>query len=766
MAIENNVSGKKISRVSLSIMIACLLGVGMLPPIFSLVPADPLDGAIFMDPSVPVDARVEDLLSRLTIKEKILMLTDTDPGVPRLGLKPHYHGNEALHGIVRPGQFTVYPQAIALAATFDPEAIHVMASQASNESRALFNAQGGIPQSPYCGMVTFFSPNVNMARDPRWGRTPETYGEDPWLTSRMAVAFVKGLQGTPYDEPRNYSVPIKAVATPKHYVANNEESWDTGNGTWRNRVSLSAEVPEKWLREYYFSGFKAAITEANAECIMSAYNALNGTPCSANHWLLTEVLRDEWGHQGYVVTDCGAAGLIRDGHHYVATKAEAVAAAIKAGVDVECGSDFKPYLLQALDLKLLTVGDINNAARRVLRSRFRLGLYDPTWMDPYASLATGIIGCDAHASHSLELAEKSMVLLKNDHVNGTRLLPVNTTAVSSIAVLGPGADVVQFGDYSGWPVRAPVTPLAGLITRAAGVNSSGGSLAITHVQWNGSRNFESEPDDDILFHDELLAADTADMVVAVVSLGTGEEREGIDRTTLALTPTQVRFLQAVGAKNPRLVVVLVCGSSVSMEGWGPATPAILNAWYGGESAGTAIARLLFGDVSPSGRLPLTFYTSETQLPPFYDYDISHNRTYMFLEDEPLFPFGFGLSYTTFNYTGMVLNKTTFAAQSNETVGVTVHVDNTGSMTGDEIVQIYVRRVNATGQGWPALQLKGFRRVSVPAGTSVAIHVPVKFSQLAIWNQDVDAWHIEPGTYEIVAGSSAKDLRVASSITIT
>ncbi|MHA1717406.1 MAG: glycoside hydrolase family 3 C-terminal domain-containing protein [Promethearchaeota archaeon] len=744
---------------SLSILlIAGIIVIGVVPPLINNSVFFSSDEFLYLDPDAPIEARVDDLLCRLTLKEKISILLDTSPAIDRLGIKPHYHGNEALHGIVRPGQFTVFPQAIALAATFDPESIYLMADMATNESRALYNSQGGIPVAPYCGMLTFFSPNVNMARDPRWGRTPETYGEDPWLTSRMAVAFVKGLQGTPFNETRNYSVPIKAVATPKHFVANNEEYWVTDDGMTRTRFNISADVSEKWLREYYFSGFRAAIKEAGAECIMSAYNALNGVPCCANSWLLTEVLRNEWGHEGYVVTDCGGVGVIRDGHHFVSTKPEACAAAIKSGVDLECGGEFRQYLFRAIDARLLSMADLDRAVRRVLRSRFRLGLFDPPERDPYAGLTTDVIGCEAHHAMAIQLAEESMVLLKNEPVNGTPVLPIKINgSISSLAIVGPGADRAEFGDYSGSPVRPAITPVAGIISRCAEQNASGQDVELHYVPWDDARNFEGETDDAARFHDEIAVASASDVAVVVVGLGWGSEHEGMDRLDLSLPEAQVRLINAVANANPRTVVIFTCGSSVTMDSWLSNVPAVLNMWYAGEAGGTALARILFGDVSPSGRLPITFYNSEDQLPPFWDYDIYDNRTYMYLKGQPLFPFGHGLSYAEFEYSNLSLNGTTFTNNSGILVELNVH--NAAMMDADEVVQVYIQKINTSDPLRPVKQLKGFKRVHVPGGSSNRVKIPIKARDLAIWDYQSDDWLVETGAYRLLVGAASNDIRL-------
>lgn len=414
----------------------------------------------FQDTNLSTEERVADLLSQLTIEEKIGLLQSTSIGIPRLGIDKYYHGNEALHGVVKGGRFTVFPQAIGLAATWNPDLIHEVATVISDEARAKWNfyEQGDGQKDLYSDMLTFWSPTVNMARDPRWGRTPETYGEDPVLTSKIGVAFVTGLQG---DDDKY----LKVVATPKHFVANNQEE---------NRFAYNAKISEKALREYYFPAYKACITEGNAQSVMSAYNALNDVPSTANPWLLNTVLRDEWGFSGYVVSDCGAVTYLQKSHQFVTDEPQAAKAAIEAGLDLECGNNiYTHHLLPAYEQGLVSREDIDQAAGRVLSGRFKLGIFDPVEHNPYAKISPAVIGSEKHQQLAIETSRQSIVLLKNED----NLLPLDRTQIKKIAVVGFNANNVVFGDYSGLPVIKPISPLQGILDKV------GDEMEVIHVPW-------------------------------------------------------------------------------------------------------------------------------------------------------------------------------------------------------------------------------------------------------------------------------------------
>jgi len=421
----------------------------------------------FRNPALPEQERVADLVARLTLKEKIGLMFFIAPGIPRLGIEPYDHGNEALHGVVRPGTSTVFPQAIALAATWNPPLIRRMADAISDEARAKHHG-GAVPEGhPVSGLLTFWSPVVNMVRDPRWGRTQETYGEDPHLTAKLGVAFVRGLQGS---HPRY----LKAVATPKHFAGNNEE---------HNRFGCPVRADDRYWHEFELAGFRACIMEGRAQSIMSAYNAINGVPCSGNRWLLTDVLRGMWGFNGYVVSDCGAISNMVDKHHYVKTPEEAAAAAIHAGLDLEGGwfckypELFPKYLARAYRQGLVSLAAIDRSVSRVLTARVRLGMFDPPELVPFAGIKPSVVGCAKHRNLAREIARQSLVLLKNERIGAAPLLPLNAARIRKIAVVGPNAALCQFGGYSGKPVHPAVSPLAGIRARL------GATAEIVHVPW-------------------------------------------------------------------------------------------------------------------------------------------------------------------------------------------------------------------------------------------------------------------------------------------
>ena len=418
---------------------------------------------LYKNMNAPIHERIQDLLSKLTIEEKISLLRATSPGIERMGIDKYYMGNEALHGIIRPGKFTVFPQAIGLASMWNPELHHIIASVISDEARARWNEleRGKKQKDQFSDLLTFWSPTVNMARDPRWGRTPETYGEDPYLSGVLGTAFVKGLQG---DHPRY----LKSVSTPKHFAANNEE---------HNRFYCDAAITETDMREYYLPAFEKCIREGKAESIMTAYNAINGVPCTANNWLLNKVLKQDWGFNGYIVSDCGAPGLLMTDHRYVKTPEAAAMIAIKAGLDLECGDYvFGAPLLNAYKQYMVSTAEIDSAAYHVLRARMRLGMFDDPEKNPYNHLSPEIVGCEKHKELALEAARQSIVLLKNQK----NTLPLNAKKIKSIAVVGINAANCEFGDYSGTPVNAPVSVLDGIRNRV------GNEIKVVHAPWVSS----------------------------------------------------------------------------------------------------------------------------------------------------------------------------------------------------------------------------------------------------------------------------------------
>ena len=685
----------------------------VLAALLTLVPKAWSQEPLYKDEGAPIEARVKDLLDRMTVDEKIDLMRATSPANPRLGFDKYYHGNEALHGIVRPGKFTVFPQAIGLASMWDPEFLEIVSGVISDEARARWNelGRGKLQEAQFSDLLTFWSPTVNMARDPRWGRTPETYGEDPFLSGETGAAFVRGLQG--YD-PKY----LKVVSTPKHFSANNEE---------HNRFECDAAITEKQMREYYLPAFESCIRRGHATSIMSAYNAINGIPCTANPWLLTKVLREDWGFKGYVVSDCGAVGNLVQDHHYVKLPETAAAVSLLAGLDLECGDNvFIEPLRKAHRLGMVKDEDIDRAAGRILTARMRLGLFDDPEKNPYNKLAPETVGSEEHRQLALQAAREAIVLLKND--KGT--LPLRK--VRSIAVVGLNATSCEFGDYSGEPVTEPVSVLEGIKAAA------GKGVKVMHAAWDSEDK-------------GLSLAGKCDAVVAVMGINRSIEREGMDREYLTLPTDQQKFLQDLYHANRNVILVLVAGSPLSILWEDKNIPAIVNAWYPGQEGGTAVAEVLFGKYNPAGRLPITFYNRIEDLPPFDDYDIT-KRTYKYFEGDVLYPFGHGLSYSSFRYSGLDVED------KGETVDVSFTLKNTGRYDGDEVAQVYVRLPEYEGKA-PIKELRGFKRVHVKKGQTVRVTIPLRREDLRYWSDSQGKFIVPEGLPEIMVGSSSADIRL-------
>ena len=682
----------------------------------------------FQDATLPIEARVEDLVSRLTLEEKISQMIHTALPIERLGIPEYDWWNECLHGVGRAGVATVFPQAIGLAATWNTELMHRVATAISDEARAKHHEavrQGD--RSRYTGL-TFWSPNINTFRDPRWGRGQETYGEDPYLTARMGVVFVRGLQG---DDSRY----LKVVATPKHFAVH--------SGPEADRHHFDARVDERDLRGTYLPAFQACVQEAGAASVMGAYNRTNGEPCCASPTLLEEILRREWGFEGYVVSDCGAIRDIYQGHRVVETAAEAAALAVRAGCDLNCGETYIA-LREAAEQGLISEGEIDRAVGRLFTARMRLGMFDPPEMVPYAQTPYDVNDCPAHRELALQAARESIVLLKNEG----SLLPLPKD-LHSIAVIGPNADDVEvlLGNYQGTPSVA-VTPLEGIKSKVSPqtVVRYAQGCGVTHPSAEGLAAAV----------DLARGADAAIVVLGLSQALEGEEgqREGVggklvsqgDRTSLDLPQAQEELLKAVHATGTPVVLILINGSPVAVNWAAERVPAIVEAWYPGEESGTAIADVLFGDYNPGGRLPVTFYRSVDDLPPFADYGMA-GRTYRYFQGEPLYPFGYGLSYARFDYSNLRISPGTISPLGNVTVSV--GVQNVGRRVGDEVVQLYVRDVDAT-LPVPMRELQGFARIRLAPGQRRTVTFTLTALQLAM----VDARGrrvVEPGEFEVSVG---------------
>jgi len=898
----------------MSLSSARTAGLLLLLGLAGVVPAAAEDSPppLYLDPDQPIERRVDDLLSRMTLEEKVSQMMNAAPAIPRLGVPAYDWWNECLHGVARAGVATVFPQAIGLAATWDQDLVERMADVISTEARAKHHdaLRRGVHER-YLGL-TMWSPNINIFRDPRWGRGQETYGEDPYLAGRIGVAFVKGLQG---DDPHY----LKVISTPKHYAVH--------SGPEPLRHAFDARTTGRDLWETYLPAFEATVREAGAFSVMCAYNSYEGQPACAHEELLGEILRKRWGFEGYVVSDCGAITNIWRDHKYRKTPAEAAAVAVQRGCDLECGWDYRS-LGQAVGEGLISEAELDIALRRLFTARFRLGMFDPPERVPYAQIPISANDAPEHRALARQVATASIVLLKN----AGGLLPI-TKDVGTVAVIGPNADSVPvlLGNYNGTP-SDPVTALEGIRRKLpdaqvlyaagsaladgipdvvpAGLLAPAGSSDATRgldaeyfdnpnlegtprarrvdeqvdfvwrasdpapgvsrtafsVRWTGALVAERSgtvqlgvaADDSMrLWVDGQLLVDqwgqrtrrrtalaSVDLVagkkhsirleyshtgyvpsvrlvwidpqlpdvrraeavrlarrsdVAILALGISAELEGEemnvsaegfaggDRTSLDLPATQQKLLEAVHATGTPVVLVLTSGSALSV-GWAAEhVPAIVEAWYGGEEGGNALADVLFGDVSPAGRLPVTFYRSVDQLPPFDDYAMA-GRTYRYFRGEPLFPFGHGLSYAQFRYHDLKLvcacgqeggcarkrcpaeragrakmlaghrgsepavgglAKPAGVFRPDEDFTASVTVENVGTRGGDEVIQLYVRDIVAS-LPVPIRSLVGFRRVHLEAGQSRRVSFTLTPAQLGVVQED-GRRVLEPGAFRISVG---------------
>ncbi|MFZ5519004.1 MAG: glycoside hydrolase family 3 C-terminal domain-containing protein [Candidatus Zhuqueibacterota bacterium] len=841
-------------------------------------------GPDYKNTSLSLERRVDDLISRMTLEEKVSQMKYNAPAIDRLEIPEYNWWSECLHGVARAGIATVFPQSIGLAATWNTDLMLQVATVTSTEARAKYhefvrNNERGIYQG-----LTFWSPNVNIFRDPRWGRGQETYGEDPFLTARMGVAFVKGLQG---DDPRY----LKLVATPKHYAVH--------SGPEPDRHTFNAVTSEQDLHETYLPAFKATVVEAKAFSVMGAYNRYMGESCCASDKLLQKILRDEWGFDGYVVSDCGAIYDIYARHNIVKTPQEAVALAVKRGCELNCGNEY-PHLVEAVQQGLISEKDIDVAVKRLFTARFRLGMFDPDDMVPYARIPYEKNDCPEHSQLALKAAQESIVLLKNDD----NILPLRKD-IKSIAVIGPNAKEVEVmsGNYNGTPSH-PVTALDGIKAKVSSATKVGFAKGCELVypatvplrtipasalkppkgyesqkglrgEYFNNRNLEGQPDtikydqaldyvwredppapginkdnysvrwtgvlippvsgeytigvtgDDgirlyidetLLFEDWTDHAPTtikkditlkkgqrysikieyyenaggatiklgwikpndlkdyykaldddfqaavklaaqSDVVVFVGGISPrleGEEMNvdakgfsGGDRTDINLPDFQERLLQALHQTGQPVVLVLMNGSALAVNWADKNIPAIVEAWYPGQAGGTAIADVLFGDYNPAGRLPVTFYKSVDQLPPFDDYNMA-NRTYRYFTGSPLYSFGFGLSYTTFHYSELKLSAETI--ERDEQFTISVDVENSGEIAGDEVVQLYVTDKECS-MPTPLKSLKGFQRLYLKPGEKKKVTFTLDAEQLACYDER-QGWMVEPGEFEIMVGGNS------------
>ena len=716
----------------------------------SIAGALPAQTPDYLNQDLPFERRVNDLVGRMTLEEKVSQMKDVAPAIERLGIPEYNWWNEALHGVARSGLATSFPQAIGLAATWDDSLIFQMATVISDEARAKHHeyVRAGSRQR-YQGL-TFWSPNINLFRDPRWGRGQETYGEDPFLTGRLAVQFIRGMQG---DDPKY----LKTVATVKHFAVH--------SGPEPERHSFDAVVSERDLRESYLPHFAAGIREGGAYSLMCAYNRVEGKAACGSDMLLEVILRGEWGFSGYVVSDCGAIDDIYLRHKVVATGAEAAALAVKTGTDLECGRVYT-NLVDAVKQGLITEQEIDTAVKRLFLARFKLGMFDSPDRVRWAQIAYGVLDRPTHRELARRVARESIVLLKN----AGGVLPLRKD-LATLAVLGPNADQwrMLLGNYNGMPAD-PVSPLRG-IREAVGrgtrvLYARGADLADGFPGTDGP----SVPAETLAV-EAVKAARQADAVVLFLGLTArleGEEMRvelegfrGGDRTRIDLPAAQERLLERIVAVGKPTVLVLLNGSALAVSWAQQHVPAIVEAWYPGQAGGTAIADVLFGDYNPGGRLPVTFYKSVDDLPPFDDYRME-GRTYRFFKGTPLYPFGYGLSYTSFAYKQLRTSAGTLRAD--DTLTVRVDVTNTGQREGDEVVQLYVRHLGSRVTR-PREDLRGYRRVTLRPGETRTVQFPLVAASLAYWNPDSHRWVVEDEPVEIAVASSSADLRLRRTVRV-
>jgi len=836
---------------------------------------------VYLNPSLPLEKRVEELVSRMTLEEKVSQMVNGAAAIPRLKVPEYNWWNECLHGVARNGIATVFPQAIGLAASWNTNLMHNVADVISTEARAKYNyAIKHNDHGIYKGL-TFWSPNINIFRDPRWGRGQETYGEDPYLTSRMGVAFVKGLQG----DDANY---FKVISTPKHYAVH--------SGPEPDRHMFDAVIDNHDLYDTYLPAFEACVKEGNAFSIMCAYNSFRGSACCGSPALLHQILRNEWGFKGYVVSDCGAIYDIYKFHKNVDTAPEAAAVAVKSGTDLNCGWVYKSALIDAVNKGFLSEKNIDTSVTRLFTARFKLGMFDPPEMVKYSKISIKDNDTKEHRQLSLKAARESIVLLKNE--NNT--LPLNKD-IKKIAVIGPTADsyLMLLGNYNGTPSES-FTPLDGIINKAKSLNKNGANIQVSYepgcnlvrkgnvihnlsshllksegstglnaeyfkndnlsgkpffsridpisgpnwiygakipsfegvnelssVRWSG--NIEAPATGDFNFiiksdggyrllidnkfvldnwsNDSLTSnsrsikleggksytfkleytiksrrpqlivswellnvnnfknavniAKNSDVVVFVGGITAqleGEEMrvdypgfKGGDRTNLKLPEIQEDLLKAIHSTGKPIILVLTSGSALAVNWENENLPAIIELWYPGEEGGIALADVLFGDYNPAGRLSVTFYQSVDQLPPFEDYNMK-GRTYRYFEGKPLYPFGYGLSYTRFQYSNLIIPDEIKAGDSIE---VSAEVQNTGEMSGDEVVQLYIKNLTSAVTV-PNLSLEGFNRIHLQPGEKQTVKFKLNPKQLSVIiskkdKEDEVNFVVQPGTFMVSIG---------------
>jgi beta-glucosidase len=805
------------------------------------------------------------MVSQMTLDEKISQLGSSASAIERLRIPSYnYYTGEALHGLTQEAPATSFPMPLALAAAWNPELVLKAYTAVSDEARAYDNR--------WHRGLSYYSPiTLNIHRDPRWGRCAEAPGEDPCLVSTFAVQTIKGMQGTDSDY-------LKTTGSSKHYICNNTDS---------DRTRISADPDQRSFWEYYTRAYRATIREGDSFCVMSAYSSLNGVPCSASHFLLTDLLRRQWGFRGYVTSDCDAIDNIYSPHHYAATLPVAAAMAVQAGCDLNCGGTLQAHLKEAVSQDLIGEEEISRAVTRLFTVRCLLGLFDPPAKVSYTRIPFDVIDCPAHRALALEAARQSLVLLKND----SQFLPLNKSSLKKVAVIGPMAGICHLGGYSGAPrvlsspyrgiaeslgvaAHLPYIPASDMVSCDGDIrlqSSSEGEMNLGFVSdgtwaefpkanFAGKTEFQARvasaadggtievhldkfdgplactltvphtgdwqkwtdvsaplaeiagehsiflkfrggggyiinverlqlnpvtppqvpsglpqivlksgcsvtgKKDDAAFQEAVDASKDADVVILVCGINEDVCREGHDRETLELSGAQPELIKAVYAANPKTVLVLSTINSLSIEWEQENIPAILCATCAGQAQGTAIAEVLFGEYNPGGKLPCTWYRSLDQLPDFHDYDIHKGRTYMYFDGNPLYPFGYGLSYTTFTSDNLKIGNTTLGPGDKTTVSA--DVTNTGSRAGAEVVQLYITAPSSPVKR-PIKQLAGFRRVELQPGEKKTVVFELPFSEQAFWYWDTDArkFVVQPGIAKILIGNSSANISLTGELTL-
>jgi beta-glucosidase len=691
----------------------------------------------FRNANLSIEKRVEDLLSRLTLEEKISLLGYNSKAVPRLNIPGYNWWNEALHGVARAGKATVFPQAIGAAASFNDELLYEEASVISTEARAKYNL--AVKQNrrlQYMGL-SFWSPNINIFRDPRWGRGQETYGEDPFLTATMGTAFVKGLQGN----DKRY---LKSAAGAKHFAVH--------SGPEEGRHTFNAVIDEKDLRETYLYAFKKLV-DAKVEAVMCAYNRVNDEPCCTGNTLLQKILRHEWKFGGHVVTDCWALEDIWLRHKVIPNSVETAAAAVKAGVNLDCSNLLQDDVMKAIQQNLLTQKDVDSALAPILRTQIKLGFYDNASLNPFARYGEDSVSNAYHVFLARKMAQQSMVLLKNEK----NILPLNNKDYPAIMVVGPNAASLDalLGNYHG--VSSKTVNFVEGITAA--VNAG------TRVEYDQGCDYT-----DTTRFGGTWAAGNADITIAVLGFTPvyeGEDGDAFladgrgDRKNLKLPAAHIAYMKALRKAHKKpIIAVITGGSAVDLSDIEPYADAIILAWYPGEQGGNALADILFGKVSPAGRLPVTFYNDFSQVPSYDDYNMKE-RTYRYFNGKVQYPFGYGLSYTSFDYSWKQQQQA--IARTSDTIHFSVAIKNTGKINGDEVAQVYISYPNI--ERMPLKELKAFKRIHVEKGAEKIIKFKIPVSELQKWDLKKKGWKLYPGNYTISVGTNSQDMKLSTTINI-